>query len=57
MWKVCRSSLVQHKFRTRFPSLPHYLIFTLGMAFCPQAPGGNTTAVHIDAAFNFAVGP
>jgi peptide-methionine (S)-S-oxide reductase len=46
MWKVCRSSLVQHKFKTRFLSLPHYLIFTLGMAFCTQAHGGQASVAY-----------
>jgi hypothetical protein len=43
MWKASRSSLVKCKSKFLFLSLPHYLIFILGMAFCPQARSGRQT--------------
>jgi peptide methionine sulfoxide reductase len=44
MWKLCRSSLVKCKSQSLFRSFPRYLIFTLGMALCPQAQGGQANA-------------
>src|SRR5437899_8574474 len=44
MLKVCRSSLVECKSRLLFQSLPHYLIFALVVAFCPQAHSATANA-------------
>jgi peptide-methionine (S)-S-oxide reductase len=46
MWKASRSSLVKCKSKFLFLSLPHYLIFTLGMAFCPQAHSGQANVAY-----------
>ena len=37
MWKSCGSPLAKCKSKSVSLSLPHYLVFILGMAFCPQA--------------------
>ena len=46
MWKASRSSLVKCKSKFLFLSLPHYLIFILGMAFCPQAHSGQANVAY-----------
>jgi len=46
MLKVCRSSLVECKSRLLFQSLPHYLIFALVVAFCPQAYSATANAAY-----------
>jgi peptide-methionine (S)-S-oxide reductase len=46
MWKASRSSLVKCKSKVLFLSLPHYLIFILGMAFCPQADSGQANMAY-----------
>jgi peptide-methionine (S)-S-oxide reductase len=46
MWKVCSWSLVKRKSNRLFPSLPLYLIFILGMAFCPQAHSGQPNVAY-----------
>jgi peptide-methionine (S)-S-oxide reductase len=46
MWKASRSSLVKCKSRFLFLSLPHYLIFILAMAFCPQARSGQANVAY-----------
>lgn len=46
MWKVSRSSLVKCKSKFLFLSLPHYLIFILGMATCPQAQSGQANVAY-----------
>src|SRR5438067_11787879 len=46
MWKASRPSLVKRKYKFLFLSLPHYLIFALGMAFCPQAHSGQTNVAY-----------
>jgi methionine-S-sulfoxide reductase len=46
MWMVCRSSLVKCKSQSLFLSFPRYLIFTLGMALCPKAQGGQANVAY-----------
>jgi hypothetical protein len=47
MWKAFRSSLVKCKSKFLFRSLPHYLIFILGMATCPQAQSGQANVAYL----------
>ncbi len=46
MWKAPRSSLVKRKSKFLFLSLPHYLTFALGMAFCPQAHSSQANVAY-----------
>src|SRR5947199_7235949 len=46
MLKVCRSSLVECKSRLLFQSVPHYLIFALVVAFCPQAHSATANVAY-----------
>ncbi len=46
MSKVCCSRSAKRKFKSLFLLLPHYLIFILGMTFCPQMYGGQTNVAY-----------
>jgi peptide-methionine (S)-S-oxide reductase len=46
MWKVCASSSVKCKSKSLFLSLPPYLIFILGVAFCPQVHGSQANVTY-----------
>jgi peptide-methionine (S)-S-oxide reductase len=46
MWKVSRSSSVKSKSKSLFLSLPHYLVFILGVAFCPEAQSGQANVAY-----------
>jgi peptide-methionine (S)-S-oxide reductase len=44
MWKVCGSSSIKYKSKSFFRFLP--LILLLGIAFCPQAQGGQANVAY-----------
>jgi peptide-methionine (S)-S-oxide reductase len=46
MLKVCCSRSAKRKSKSLFLLLPHYLIFILGMMFCPQTHGGQTNVAY-----------
>ena len=47
MWKLCGSSSIKCKSKSLFVSLSPYLIFILGVAFCPQAHSGQATVAYL----------
>jgi peptide-methionine (S)-S-oxide reductase len=46
MWKVSCSSFVKCKSKSLFLSLPPYLIFILGVVFCPQVHGSQANVAY-----------
>ena len=46
MWKICYSPSITRKSKSLFPSLAPYLMFILGMAFCPSVQSAQANVAY-----------